>query len=110
VSCPSPTETGAPFPDVPASLVPHPAFAAAPKEIPVTVKGQSEVQFTTAIPLSEAVAYVHSRYPAAGYRVVGGDAETREADIVWAHGDAKGKTKLSQAGACSTTWTVLTLP
>jgi hypothetical protein len=90
--------------------VPHPAFARSPKKIPVTVEGQTEVQFTTAMPLRAAAAFVHEEYPAAGYRLVGGDAESREADIIWAHGDAQGKTRLSQSGACSTTWTVLTLP
>ncbi|MGN6474624.1 MAG: hypothetical protein ACTHK4_13385 [Mycobacteriales bacterium] len=110
VSCPSPPETGDTFPVLAASRVPHPAFAQSPKQIPVTVKGQSEVQFTTAMPLRDAAAFVHSEYPAAGYRIVGGDAETHEADIVWSHEGAGGKTKLSQAGPCSTTWTVLTLP
>lgn len=108
--CPSPSTTGATFPAGAPTRVPHPSFADSPKRLPVTVKGQSELQFTTATPLRQAAAFVEKEYPAAGYRIIGGDAEAHEADILWAHGRARGKTRLSAAGACATTWTVLTLP
>ncbi|HVT22616.1 MAG TPA: hypothetical protein VHE57_14645 [Mycobacteriales bacterium] len=108
-ACPAPPTTGDPFPSVPAARPPHPDFAQSPHRLPTDVKGDSEVQFTTAMPLRDAAAFVHTEYAAAGYRIVGGDAEAHEADIVWAHGDTRGKTRLSQAGVCSTTWTVLTL-
>ncbi|HVV77660.1 MAG TPA: hypothetical protein VHC43_16695 [Mycobacteriales bacterium] len=109
LSCPSPQTAPARFPTGPAADVPHPAYAQSPKPLPVDVKGETEVQFTTAVPLSIAAAFVQSAYRAAGYRIVGGDAEAHEADILWAHGNAHGKTRLSGAG-CTTTWTVLALP
>src|SRR5690242_10196440 len=60
-TCPSPPKTGDPFPAGPASRVPHPAFAESPKKLPVRiVTGQDEVQFTTAMPLREAAAFVHT--------------------------------------------------
>lgn len=110
VSCPSPPSTGDPLPAGAASRVPHPVFAQSPRRLPVTTKGESEVQFTTPIPLHDAAAFVQREYPAAGYRITGGDAEAHEADIVWAHGATAGKTKLSQSGGCATRWTVLALP
>jgi hypothetical protein len=75
----------------------------------VSVKGQDEVQFTTATPLSVAAAFVQKEYAAAGYAIVGGDAESHEADILWSHDGVQGKTRLSGSG-CTTTWTVLALP
>lgn len=89
--------------------MPHPAYAQSPKRLPVEVKGADEVQFTTATPLSVAAAFVQQEYKAAGFRIVGGDAESHEADILWAHAGRRGKTKLS-GGGCTTTWTVLALP
>jgi N-acetyl-anhydromuramyl-L-alanine amidase AmpD len=61
------------------------------------------------MPLRDAAAFVQKEYPAAGYRIVGGDAETHEADIIWAHGRRSGKTRLSGTTDCSTTWTVAAL-
>lgn len=89
--------------------MPHPAYAVSPSQLPVTVKGEDEVEFMTPTPLSVSAAFVQREYAAAGYRIVGGDAEAHEADILWAHAGSQGKTKLS-GGGCTTTWTVLALP
>jgi hypothetical protein len=62
------------------------------------------------MPLRDAAAFVQRAYPAAGYRIVGGDAEAHEADIVWARGRTSGKTRLSGVTGCTTTWTVVVLP
>lgn len=108
-ACPSATPRGTSLPEGAPARVPHPATVTSAKRLPVSVKGESELQFTTAMPLSAAAAFVQKEYPAAGYKLVGGDSESHEADILWAHGKVHGKTRLSGAG-CSTTWTVLTLP
>jgi hypothetical protein len=89
--------------------VPHPAFAESPTYLAATRNGERVLRFTTAMPLREAAAFVQREYPAAGYRIVGGDAEAHEADILWAHGRVNGKTRLSGVTACATTWTVVAL-
>jgi hypothetical protein len=64
--------------------VPHPFFATSPKRVPVDVSGVQELSFTTAMALRDAAAFVQQWYPAAGYRIIGGDSEEHEADIDWA--------------------------
>lgn len=108
-SCPTPSAATATFPAGPASRLPRPAFAQAAKYLPTTVTGERTLQFTTAMSLAEAASFVRSKYPAAGYRLVGGDAEKREADIEWAHSGVTGRTRLSAVTGCSTTWTILTV-
>lgn len=73
------------------------------------MKGERTLQFTTAMSLADAAAFVRARYPAAGYRLVGGDAEKHEADIEWANAGLTGRTRLSAVTGCSTIWTVLTI-
>lgn len=107
--CPTPTVRGATFPPGPPSHVPHPFFATSPKRVPVDVSGVQELSFTTAMALRDAAAFVQQWYPAAGYRIIGGDSEEHEADIDWATANFHGKTRLSGVGACTTDWLVLTV-
>ncbi len=109
-ACPSPSTPGARFPSGRAAKVPHPSFAQAPTVLPVGARDEQQIRFTTQMSLRDAAVFVQKHYPAAGYRLDGGDAEAHEADILWVHGSYHGKTRLSGVTACSTTWTVAALP
>jgi hypothetical protein len=76
--------------------------------LPVSLKGVQLLQFTTAMPLRDAVRFVLSAYPAAGYVIDEGDSEQDEADVPFTSTGLHGKTRISATGPCETTWLVAT--
>ena len=64
------------------------------------------VQFTSAISLREAVLFVLSEYPKAGFLLGRGDAELNQADAPFARQGFFGQVRINGVGACETNWLV----
>ena len=109
--CPtvSPDAASTVFPRGEPALLPHPDFATDATQLPVEVEGVELMEFTTAMSLPDAVRFVTEEYPSAGWNLLEGDVEGREADIPFARGDVHGKLRLRGVEDCTTSWLIATV-